>query len=46
MPTLLLLPFSGQLKTILAEGGLSKLFAVDWQPVTLNYVAVTKYLLK
>lgn len=33
-------------KMILAERGLSKLFAIDWQPVTLYYVAVTKYLLK
>lgn len=41
-------PFVGNfaLETILAERGLSKLFTVDWQPVILNYVAVTKYLLK
>lgn len=34
------------LRAILLETGLSKLFAIDWQPATLNYVAVTKYFLK
>lgn len=48
MPTAVLLPLGGRLhfKDNLGERDLSKFFAIDWQPVTLYYVAVTKYFLK